>query len=241
MSEYDDNGYIKGWPVPPARWGEVCKGLTPGRHIVQNSIPPGMMVIENYLDPNWCDALVKECASVEARPQTTGSYSNDKRFTASENYRRTSEGISADQLTIDIKGAIRHMFKTLIAPQYLANIEWFEEPEILKYKEGAEFRMHADSELFDKTEKVWKRVLDRDISILAYFNSDFEGGELVFPNFDFGIKPSRGLVVAFPSDGRYTHWARPVTSGVRYAIVSWAALKGGPRIHNDPPPTAIQV
>lgn len=240
MSEYDDNGYIKGWPIPAARWNEVCKGLTPGRHIMQNSIPPGMLVVENYLDPNWCDALIKECDAVESKPQTIGSYAENK-LKSSHSDRRTSEGIAANQLTVDITTTVKHMFNSLVAPQYLAKIEWFEEPEILKYKEGAEFRMHADSEVFDKEEKDWRRVLDRDISILAYFNSDFQGGELVFPNFDFGIKPSRGLVVAFPSDGRYSHWARPVTSGIRYAIVSWAAVKGGPRIHPEPPPTAIHV
>ena len=84
-------------------------------------------------------------------------------------------------------------------------------------------------------------MIDRDLSVLIYLNDDFEGGEVNFSNFGFDIKPSSGLLIAFPSDHRYLHAAQLVTSGVRYAIVSWAAIIGGPRAPGALIPKIIRV
>ena len=107
--------------------------------------------------------------------------------------------------------------------------------------QGGQYSVHADAHIWMSEEKNWNQVLDRDLSLLLYINSEFEGGRLIFPNCNFTIAPSRGLLVAFPSDWRYIHGAYPVTKGVRYAIVSWAAAKGGPRVNPTPPDTAIRI
>ena len=241
MPEFDDYGFIRDRPVPPQRWAEALKGAPPGRRIIQNTIPPGVLVVQNYFAPAWCDALTRECDAARSIRHTVGELGGDDGFAEAETEHRTSEAITAQQLSVDIVAAVRSFWTTVVGPHYGANIEWFEEPEILKYGIGGEYKVHADSEIWDQPAKKWKRVLDRDVSILAYINSDFEGGELVFPNFRFGLKPARGMVVAFPSDGRYLHWAKPVTAGTRYAIVSWAAVEGGPRAHNAPPFNAIRM
>lgn len=55
-----------------------------------------------------------------------------------------------------------------------------------------------------------------DITILVYLNSDFEGGELIFPEYDLQIKPEAGDMLMFPSGHQYSHFVTPVTSGVRW-------------------------
>ena len=40
-------------------------------------------------------------------------------------------------------------------------------------------------------------------------------------NFDIKIKPQPGMLILFPSNFAYTHIAHPVTSGSKYALVTW--------------------
>ena len=83
--------------------------------------------------------------------------------------------------------------------------------------------------------------MDRDVSVLVYLDNDYTGGELVFPNFGLRLEPRAGMLVAFPSDHRYCHSARPVTSGMRHVIVSWAAAWGTTRVHDNPPALALPM
>lgn len=61
----------------------------------------------------------------------------------------------------------------------------------------------------------------RWISAILYLNDNYEGGELEFVAFGEKYKPKAGTLVIFPSNYAYTHIAHPVTSGTKYAIVTW--------------------
>jgi predicted 2-oxoglutarate/Fe(II)-dependent dioxygenase YbiX len=241
MTDLDERGYAAGWPIKQEQWFEFFKGSPPGRFIGNGTIPPGMLVVQNYLDPAWCAALVKECEAIEGYRHATGKFHDDGTIEQVENDRRISEAIPASSITTDIADVVRGVYELVVEPHFQVKLEWFETPEILRYREGGEYRPHSDAHNWDGEEKIWKRVIDRDLSLLLYLNNDFEGGEVYFPNCDFGVKPSPGLLIAFPSDWRYVHMARPVTSGVRYAIVSWSAAFGGPRANPEPPPLAIRM
>lgn len=82
---------------------------------------------------------------------------------------------------------------------------------VLKYSSGEEYRAHYDG----------GTGIGRSISALCYLNDDYEGGELEFPNFRVSIKPQAGMVILFPSNFAYTHIARPIVSGTKYALVTW--------------------
>ena len=82
---------------------------------------------------------------------------------------------------------------------------------ILKYGPNEEYRQHYDS----GTE------MGRILSVLIYLNSDYTGGELEFPYFGITIKPEPGMMLVFPSNYAYAHIAKPVTSGTKYALVTW--------------------
>ena len=241
MTELDDRGFAAERPIAPEQWAEFFKGSPPGRFIGNGTIPPGMLVIQNYLNPSWCAALVAECERAEGERHRTGKFHDDGKLEFVVDESRTSEAIPAKDLKTDIIGTIRKIYTQVIGPHYQSKIEWFETPEVLRYREGGEYQVHSDAHNWDREEKVWKRGLDRDLSVLLYINDDFEGGDVYFPNCNFRVKPRRGMLVSFPSDWRYTHKATPVTSGVRYAVVSWAAIVGGPRVNNQLPPLAIRM
>jgi hypothetical protein len=112
---------------------------------------------------------------------------------------------------------------------------------IKKYNTGASMGAHYDQLDGDKTLRY---------SLVMYLNDNYEGGEISFKmsdyednnmleiidfdyeiaksknQIDFGVKPSAGSVIIFPSSAPYYHIAHTVKSGAKYMIPShW--------IHND--------
>ncbi len=61
----------------------------------------------------------------------------------------------------------------------------------------------------------------RWISAIIYLNDDYEGGEIEFPDHLTKVKPKAGTLMIFPSNYAYRHIAHNVTSGTKYAIVTW--------------------
>lgn len=62
------------------------------------------------------------------------------------------------------------------------------------------------------------------LSSVSYFNDDFEGGEIYFPEFDFTYKPKAGEAIFFPSftkESDYKHGVKAVTEGKRYTMGLW--------------------
>jgi hypothetical protein len=88
---------------------------------------------------------------------------------------------------------------------------WFEGYSLLRYQGGQEYKAHYDG----------TSALARIISAIVYLNDDYTGGEIEFPNFGVKIKPTPGMLILFPSNFAYSHIAHPVTSGTKYALVTW--------------------
>jgi predicted 2-oxoglutarate/Fe(II)-dependent dioxygenase YbiX len=82
---------------------------------------------------------------------------------------------------------------------------------VLKYSGGEEYKAHYDG----------GTQIGRSISAICYLNNDYDGGEIEFVNFKIKIKPQPGMLILFPSNYAYRHIAHPVTSGTKYAIVTW--------------------
>ena len=83
--------------------------------------------------------------------------------------------------------------------------------EILKYGEGNFFIDHVDDGLY----------MTRKVSMVYYFNDDYEGGEIIFPRFGVEIKPKANQLLLFPAAYIYNHNVNEVTSGTRYSMVNW--------------------
>jgi hypothetical protein len=87
------------------------------------------------------------------------------------------------------------------------NHEW----EILQYEAGGFFTNHIDD----------GPTHPRTLSIILYFNDDYEGGEIEFPNFNVLHKPKAGEALIFPSSFIYNHNIKVITAGTRYAAVNF--------------------
>ena len=228
---YNELGYYSNAPVAPNQWSSLASDQRIGAIWRLGAVPPGFLLVENFLSARECDRMVAECDKAAKSPHAVAEHdaapgSLKARLSAA----RTSQAIDPRTISFDLKAVIRRAFVEFAAPFFGKQIEWIEPPEILCYHAGGEYKPHADAEHWNAERREWTRVIDRDFSVLIYLNETFEGGEIDFPNFGMKFKPRRGLLIAFPSDHRYVHAARPVTHGVRYAIVSWAATRNSSRV-----------
>lgn len=82
---------------------------------------------------------------------------------------------------------------------------------ILRYGDLGKFDHHVDD----------GGKFPRTISLSAYINDDYEGGELEFHHFGIKHVAEVGDIVIFSSAFPYMHKVSPVTSGTRYSIVNW--------------------
>lgn len=90
------------------------------------------------------------------------------------------------------------------------NVVYYEAFNFVKYEgAGKHFNIHADHGPAYVT----------TVSVVAYLNDNYEGGELYFPRFDLTIKPKPGDVVVFPSTYIYEHASLPMKSGTKYSVV----------------------
>jgi predicted 2-oxoglutarate/Fe(II)-dependent dioxygenase YbiX len=89
-------------------------------------------------------------------------------------------------------------------------INYFEAFNFVKYDgPGTHFKIHADH----------GPAYVATVSVVAYINDDYEGGEIYFPRFNLTIKPKKGDIVIFPSTYIYEHASNDMISGKKYAIV----------------------
>lgn len=218
------------------RFKNCCGSSAPDR-----PPPHGIVVIENYLSAEQCAELVALANQSTHEPLTTVSLEDS---TPDEIVRKPHEGRVTDLVDLGdaqsrLNSVIQDCFTQTIAPALGGEFSWFEKPQLLRYTSGSFYLSHSDSENYILEMEKWRKDLDRDISLLVYLSDDFEGGKIHFENFGYKIKPKAGMLVYFPSDNRYLHTAEEVTGGLRYAIVSWAALEGVQRVRNAPPDVAI--
>ena len=95
-------------------------------------------------------------------------------------------------------------------------------PIIVRWFPGLEQQPHADKQLNDGSPNPFPTY---DINSLFYYNDEFEGGELYYPDYEFEIKPSPGLAVAHPGDIFYLHGVKMVTSGERFTTPSFYTIE----------------
>lgn len=62
-----------------------------------------------------------------------------------------------------------------------------------------------------------------DYGIVIYYNDDYSGGEIVYPELDIEYKPKAGSLVVHKSD--IFHFTKPVITGTRYFSTSFIFQK----------------
>jgi hypothetical protein len=107
-------------------------------------------------------------------------------------------------------------FRQLQAVKYyckvhnIGELRYWEAMNYVKYGPGQHFQEHSDNGF----------SYNCVVSLVAYPNDNYEGGELYFRLQNLNIKPKAGDLFVFPSNFMYPHRAMPVHSGTKYSIVT---------------------
>lgn len=210
---------------------------------IDREAPEGVLIIYDYIDRNTCKMLTKyaDSQTFTDLDVVDPDKSTKDTIVTLKDAGRVTHHVDIDGRAFDILGVFNDIHCNRMAPFYNVNFEWYERPQILRYPPGGKYNQHADADHWVAEKDEWVRVQDRDYSVLLYLNDEYEGGELHLINQDFRIKPKPGMMLAFPSDSRYLHAALPTTSGIRYVIVSWAAVQGSLRVRTQMPYASVFI
>ena len=117
-----------------------------------------------------------------------------------------------DKYILKMKYVLEDTFKVKVSVRPPVIIRWFP---------GLEQQPHADKQLTDGSPNPFPTY---DLNSLIYYNDDFEGGELYYPQHDIVVKPKPGLAVAHPGDINYLHGVKRVISGERFTTPSFYTI-----------------
>ncbi|MBT8061113.1 MAG: hypothetical protein HKO64_01950 [Xanthomonadales bacterium] len=213
------------------RFSDCC-----GSKAADRPPPHGVHLVRGFLDAATCSDWVR---ILDQQPSHATGIMKDDQVVVSR--KRITERVFLGPVEQAVTDLMHRVFTTTIPSAINTELEWFERPQILRYRPGGHYWLHADSERYIKEKRAWQKTLDRDVSLLLYLNDDFQGGELSFFAMNYVYQPRLGDLLFFPSDHRYAHRAHEVTEGRRYVVVSWAAARGEPKVHEAPPDNHIAI
>ena len=195
-------------------------------YVLPDLTPPVM--IETYFSPAFCDKIL-EVAALSTMFQS-GVYNSDLSEGVNV-YHRSSKACHVPfPVYSEMVRALERMMAYLVLPQTnFSSIKISEAVQFLQYDDvsNGHFKAHTDNAYFDSEGKFIYTNPNRTFTSILYLNDDYEGGQLVLnsvlgdDDHPIVLKPSKGQVVIFPADIRFTHEVLPVTKGKRYSIVGW--------------------
>lgn len=152
-------------------------------------------------------------------------YSEDGTCTYDASYwqNRQCSGEILRRINLDIYNLVdKYINKMRLFLEDSFNVGLFSRPPvIIRWFPGLEQQPHADKQLNDGSPNPFPTY---DLNSLIYYNDDFEGGELYYPQHDLVIKPKPGIAVAHPGDINYLHGVKMVTSGERFTTPSFYTI-----------------
>lgn len=204
-----DNGP---WKIAPGYFGDSADNI---------------VVIENFIDLDDLKIIQDFCPTIsEWNNEKESVYAEDGTCLYDADYWNDRQ-CSTDILE-RISPQVWHIIDKYIDKMQLVIEDKFNcklskrPPVIMKWRPGIEQRPHADKQLNDGQPNAFP---DYDLNSLFYYNDDFDGGELFYPQHDIVVKPKPGLAVFHPGDVNYLHGVSMITSGYRYTTPSFYTVK----------------
>jgi hypothetical protein len=192
------------WNIKPGAFGTGSENI----HIIENFIEPDD--VSRIIDfsrniKRWHNDQLEDTYNEDGVCTYDASYWNDRQCTSTIIKELNPSIFNLITFYIDKMGkTIEDIFGVEVSTRPPCIIRWFG---------GIEQQPHADKQLNDGSPNPFP---DYDINSLFYYNDDFEGGELYYPEHDIIVKPKPGLAVLHPGDFYYMHGVKPVTEGERY-------------------------
>ena len=187
-------------------------------------IAPGVVCYSGVLKPELNivnrleEVLGNQTNPYEWRPALVGYYESKPEYRDCFDFKPNEDTAKSDTFT---NGALSSLwqdcydYQNVAVQDYRAHfnvheLRYWEAMNFIKYYPGQHFNEHVDH----------GGTYNCTVSLVAYLNDDYEGGEINFRTWDFTIKPKAGDLLIFPSNYMYPHTALPVKDGVKYSIAT---------------------
>lgn len=185
---------------------------------------PAILCFEHFLTDQECEALIALAEDSGQISRSTVVQDHDGLLTV--DHRRSSEQAwfarGQTPLLADIEARIAEVLR------YPA--ERGEGLQVLRYRDGGEYRPHFD--FFDpKLGGSAKHLAvggQRVATLIMYLSEVEQGGATAFPEVGLTVRPKRGSAVLFANltpdqqvDRRTLHAGLPVLSGCKYIATKW--------------------
>jgi hypothetical protein len=185
-----------------------------------------IVIIENFIEKEDLVKVQTFLPQINEWVDTgENQYAEDGTCTYDASYwaDRQCSGDILNRIAPDIHNIIdKYIVKMKLVLESRFNVELFQRPPvIIKWTPGTEQLPHADKQLPNGNPNPFPNY---DINSLIYYNDNFEGGELYYPEFDLIINPKPGLAVAHPGDINYLHGVKKIISGERFTTPSFYSI-----------------
>lgn len=199
--------------VQPGYFGDCKDNIV----ILKNFIDmEDLKLIQNFLPTinTWVDTGSNEYSENGKEMLYNASYWKDRQC-SSEIIRSLNKDILfiIEKYILKMKLYLEDKFKVQLMSRPPVIIRWFE---------GLYQEPHSDKQLLDGSPNQFPFY---DINSLFYYNDEFDGGELYYPQHGIEIKPEPGLAVAHPGDIHYLHGVKKITSGQRWTTPSFYTVE----------------
>jgi predicted 2-oxoglutarate/Fe(II)-dependent dioxygenase YbiX len=182
------------------------------------TLPPRVLLAPSSFDAALCAAIRR--AMHGGRPETADIL--EAGFSTNLRARRAECIEVGDAVLQSIEQRLDAMADR-VATFFGARLETREGPGLLRYRQGGFYGVHRDH----GTGSVWPGAARRRVSIVVFLNTEgapaesggFQGGLLRIVDAGEVVRPTAGLLVAFPATMR--HEVTPVEHGVRDVVVDW--------------------
>jgi prolyl 4-hydroxylase len=178
-----------------------------------------LYIIDDYLTPEQCDALIK---------------SNEGKFKKSPLTREIKGFRTSVTSFFDWENPIQKEVDDMILETMDSDPKFGETPQMQHYEVGNEFKGHYDW-FHRESDKSWYDRGQRTWTFMIYLNDVEEGGETEFMELGVKVKPKKGRVVIWGNmlennmeDYKVKHAGTPVIKGNKSIITKWFKKE-----HND--------
>lgn len=111
-----------------------------------------------------------------------------------------------------------------IFPVVIENIRWVTNGYFIKYENGQNIGPHSDCNIAyaeDNVTPINTIPIYNVLTVGAFLNDDFSGGEISYRPWAITAKPNVGSILIYPSSYIGCHEVSSVTEGSRYAYLRW--------------------
>lgn len=199
--------------IPEITWSSA-EELSPGIFVYHDVIPKDMDIVqrlEEVLEDksnhyNYMEAMVGYAMKI---PEYRDCY--DFKYKKTDIMSDKSEASQKlQQLWQDLYDRKVAAVKDYARRFNIGELRYWEAMNFVKYGPGQHFQEHSDNGY----------SYNCVVSLVAYPNDDYLGGELEFRLQRLKIKPRAGDLFIFPSNYMYPHKSLPVESGTKHSIVT---------------------